>query len=367
MTKIAFFLPSLVGGGAQRVAINLATEYCKSGMEVDFVLANAEGVFINSIPPGVKIIDFKKHRVLFVLPKLVCYLRQNKPDAVFSAPNHTHSILLLAKLISGSSTHVMLHVGNHVSTLRRTSKKVQEKVYPFLLWLLQPYADAIIAVSEGVAEDITRVTHISRSKIVVIHNPIYTTEIETSMEQTVEHTWYARGQPPVILAVGRLVEQKDYPTLLCAFAHLRKKRLARLVILGEGKLLPGLKTLSNELNIANDVDFAGFDINPYRFMSRSNVFVLSSAWEGFANVVAEALACGVQVVSTDCESGPAEILGNGVYGFLVPVGDFVAMAESIIEALDHPFPPAILRQRGISFSAEAAAVQYLKTIGINYA
>jgi glycosyltransferase involved in cell wall biosynthesis len=367
MTKISFFLPSLVGGGAERVAINLASEYRKSGMEVDFVLANAEGVFIKSIPPGAKMIDFKKRRVLLVLPELVRYLRQNNPDAVYSAPNHTHPILLLAKLLSGSSARIVLNVGNHVSTLRRTSKKVQEKVYPFLLWLLQHYADAIIAVSEGVAEDLTRAAHISRSRITVIYNPSYKPEIETLMQQTVEHAWFAKGQPPVILAAGRLVEQKDYPTLLRAFAYLRKSRPVRLVILGEGKLLPVLKTLSNELNIAKDVDFIGFDINPYRFMARSNVFVLSSAWEGFAIVVAEALACGVQVVSTNCESGPVEILENGAYGFLVPVGDYVAMAESIIEALDHPIPPAVLRQRGTYFSAETAAVQYLQTIGINCA
>jgi glycosyltransferase involved in cell wall biosynthesis len=161
------------------------------------------------------------------------------------------------------------------------------------------------------------------------------------------------------------VEQKDYPTLLHAFAHLRKNRIARLIILGEGKLLPDLKALSGELNISNDVDFAGFDPNPYRYMARSNVFVLSSAWEGFANVVAEALACGAQVVSTNCESGPAEILMDGTYGHLVPISNFVAMANAMAEALDHPKAPYLLRQRGIFFSAKAAADQYLQAAGIN--
>jgi glycosyltransferase involved in cell wall biosynthesis len=363
--RVAFFLPQLAGGGSERVAVNLAAEYQKLGVKIDFVLAKAEGVFIDSLPSNAKVVDLKTSRVLFALPRLVHYLRQNKPDAVFSAPNHTHIILLLAKLISGSSTRTMLHIGNHVSTLRRTSKKIQEKIYPALLWLLQGYANAIIAVSEGVADDLTRVARIPRHRITVIHNPIYRPEMETLMEQPVEHAWLAKGQPPVILAVGRLVEQKDYPTLLHAFAHLRKNRIARLIILGEGKLLPDLKALSGELNISNDVDFAGFDPNPYRYMARSNVFVLSSAWEGFANVVAEALACGAQVVSTNCESGPAEILMDGTYGHLVPISNFVAMANAMAEALDHPKAPYLLRQRGIFFSAKAAADQYLQAAGIN--
>jgi glycosyltransferase involved in cell wall biosynthesis len=160
------------------------------------------------------------------------------------------------------------------------------------------------------------------------------------------------------------VGQKDYPTLLRAFARLRKNRTARMVILGEGKLLPELKALSQELNIAGDVDFAGFDLNPYRYMTRCSVFVLSSAWEGFANVVAEALACGAQVVSTNCESGPSEILVDGMFGHLVPVGDDASMAEAIAEALDRPLSSGVLRQRGVSFSAETAARQYLSAAGI---
>jgi glycosyltransferase involved in cell wall biosynthesis len=364
--RVAFFLPHFAGGGVERVAVNLAEEYQKRGIKVDFVLAQAEakGISADRLPMYARIIDLKAPRLLYALPALAHYLHKERPDAIFSAPLHTHIILMLAKMISGSAVRTMLHVGNHVSTQRQNSGKLQEKIYPFLLWLLQRYANAFVAVSDGVARDLARVANIPPGKIRVVYNPIYRAEMEDLMMQPVDHPWFSNGQAPVILAAGRLVEQKDYPTLLRAFVRLRSQRAARLVILGEGKLLSGLKTLSVELKISGDVDFAGFDPNPYRYMARCSVFVLSSAWEGFANVVAEALACGSQVVSTDCKSGPAEILANGQYGQLVPVGDDIALAKAIIYVLDHPLQKDILCQRGRSFTASDAALQYLDAVGI---
>ena len=365
MVKIAFFLPHLAGGGAERVAINLAEEYRKRGVDVDFVLAQLEGSFADKLPQGARVIDLKASRVLLALPGLVSYLRNEKPVAMFSAPNHTHIILLLAKMMSGSSVRAILHVGNNVSTVQQKSWKLQEKFYPFLVWLLQRYANIFIAASKGVAHDLERVTHVPAGKIIVVYNPVYRAEMEELMQCPVDHPWFDERQPPVILAVGRLVEQKDYPTLLRAFAGLHSQRPAHLVILGEGKLLPELKALAATLNIAKDVDFVGFDPNPYRYMARCAAFVLSSAWEGFSNVVAEALACGAQVVSTDCHSGPAEILSGGRYGRLVPVRDSAALANAMVEALDHPLPRESLRQRGRYFSASMAAEQYLAAVGIN--
>lgn len=365
MTKIAFFLPHLAGGGAERVAINLAEEYCKRGAEVIFVLARAEGALMGKLPRGTGMVDLKSSRVLTALPMLVRYLRREHPDAIYAAPNHTHAVLLLAKILSGSATRVILHVGNHVSTVQKKSDKFQERFYPSLLRLMQRYADAIIAVSEGVASDLERVAHLPPGKVRVIYNPIYHAELEELMQHRVDHPWFGEGQLPVILAAGRLVEQKDYPTLMRAFASLRQSRAAHLVILGEGKLLPQLQTLSTRLTIAGDVYFAGFDPNPYKYMARCSVFVLSSEWEGFANVVVEALLCGAQVVSTDCNSGPAEILAGGQYGRLVPVGDSAALVTAIVEALDHPLPKEALRQRGRSFTVNAAAEQYLEAVGIH--
>lgn len=366
MTKlrVAFFLPHFAGGGVERVAVNLSEEYLRLGMNVDFVLVYANGVPVGSLPKDVRIINLKAERVMFALPSLVRYLRDERPDVMFSAPQHTHIILMLAKMISRSRVRTMLHIGNHISTQVQNSRKWQDRYYPTLLRLLEGYADAFIAVSEGVASDLAYTAKIPLEKIRVVYNPIYRVEMEELMEQQVDHPWFSEGQPPVILAAGRLVEQKDYPTLLHAFARLRLQRSVHLVILGEGRLLPELKKLVTELNIAEDVDFHGFATNPYCFMARCSVFVLSSAWEGFANVVAEALACGAQVVSTDCKSGPEEILANGQYGQLVPVGDDVALADAILKALDHPLPKDFLRQRGRSFTAATAALQYFDAVGI---
>jgi glycosyltransferase involved in cell wall biosynthesis len=178
------------------------------------------------------------------------------------------------------------------------------------------------------------------------------------------HPWFAPGEPPVILAAGRLTAQKDYPTLMRAFASLRKNRPAHLVILGEGEEHPRLQALAMELGIRADVDLPGFLDHPFPLMAHCQVLVLSSAWEGFGNVLVEALACGTQVVSTDCPSGPAEILEDGKYGRLVPVGDAVALAKAIEATLDRPYPVAMLRQRAQAFSSKDAVGQYLEALGI---
>ena len=357
--RVAFFMPNLAGGGAQRVVLILAKEFLKLGLQVDFVLAQANGEFIEDLPKEARLIELNASRVLFTLPGLIRYLRKHSPVAVYSAPQHAHIILMLAKMISRSPTCVILHIGNHISTQLKFSRKFQDKIYPTLLWMLQRYANVFIAVSDGVAQDLVHAAQISPEKVRVIYNPVYRAGIEDLMQQPVNHQWFNESRFPVILAVGRLVEQKDYPTLLRAFSYLRNRKPARLFIMGEGKLLTELKLLAEELGIGDDVNFAGFDPNPYRYMARCSVFVLSSAWEGFANVIAEALACGAQVVSTNCKSGPAEVLLNGHYGQLVPVGDDVALADAIIEALDHPVEKENLRQRGRFFSAESAAKQYL--------
>ena len=363
--RVAFFLPHFAGGGAERVATALAEEYRARGAVVDFVLAQKGWALGGQFPLEMRVVDLKAPRVLFALPALVRYLRDVRPDVMFAAPNHAHIILLLAKVFSGSSVRTMLHVGNHVSTIQRKSIKFQERFYPFFLSLLQRYANAVIAVSEGVADDLERVTHLHAEKLHVIYNPIYRPEMEELMQKPLDHPWFGDGQPPVILAAGRLVEQKDYPTLIRAFASLRESRTAHLVILGEGNLLSKLQALCAYLGIAEDVYFAGFDHNPYKYMAHCSVFVLSSAWEGFANVVAEALACGAEVVATDCNSGPSEILAGGQYGRLVPVGDNVALATAMMEALTHPLPKDFLCQRGRYFSASLAAEKYLGSVGLH--
>jgi glycosyltransferase involved in cell wall biosynthesis len=208
---------------------------------------------------------------------------------------------------------------------------------------------------------------LNRAAISVVYNPVVGPEIARHAEAPLDHPWFSLGQPPVVLAAGRLSEQKDFATLLRAFAVLRGRRPARLVVLGgtpdprrTAARIAGLADLARSLNVAEDVALPGAEPNPFRFMARAAVFALSSAWEGFGNVLVEAMACGCPVVSTDCPSGPAEILDRGRFGPLVHVGDSTGMAAAIERMIDMPTPKEVLTRRAAEFSLERAADGYLR-------
>jgi len=221
-----------------------------------------------------------------------------------------------------------------------------------------------VAVSRGVADDLARLTGLPREKIQVIYNPVVTPELFVKAEEPLGHPWFAAGEPPVILGVGRLHEAKDFQTLIRAFALVRKKRVARLVILGEGEERPKLEALVRELGLEEEVALPGFVDNPFKYMKRAGVFVLSSQWEGFGNVLVEAMACGTPVVSTACPSGPEEILENGRWGRLVSVGDVDALAEAIILTLDDKNHPDVAR-RALDFGVQRAIDEYIRVLGLN--
>jgi glycosyltransferase involved in cell wall biosynthesis len=222
-----------------------------------------------------------------------------------------------------------------------------------------PKADSIIAISNGVATDLADTTGIERESIDVIHNPAFSPDIQSKSKESVSYRWFDTDTP-VVIAVGSLTQQKDFSTLLRAFSVLRERQDAHLLILGEGELREELESLASELGIATAVDMPGFVDNPYAYMRQADVFVLSSKWEGFGNVVVEALACGCPVVSTDCPSGPAEILANGEYGSLTPVGDETALAAEIETVLNTTPEPDRLRARAEAFTTEIVADQYIK-------
>jgi len=220
----------------------------------------------------------------------------------------------------------------------------------------------VIAISKGVAEDIAANTGLAPQRITTIYNPVFTSDLLEKASAPLDHPWFAREAPPVILGVGRLAARKDFPTLLKAFALVRSQRPVRLVILGEGRMRKKLTKLAQSLNIVSDIDMPGYVSNPLAWMSRASVFVLSSTAEGFATVLIEAMASGCRVVSTDCPSGPAEILENGEYGRLVPVGDYQALARAIVAALDSPHDPEKLKRRAADFSVEKVVDDYLKVL-----
>jgi glycosyltransferase involved in cell wall biosynthesis len=219
-------------------------------------------------------------------------------------------------------------------------------------------------VSQGAAEDLARLG-LPSERIKVIYNPVVTPELFEKANQPVDHPWFEPGSPPVILGVGRLEKQKDFPTLIRSFAQVQQQHSARLMILGEGKERPYLEALVQELGLGENVALPGFVSNPYAYMARAAVFVLSSLFEGLPTVLIEALAVGTSVVSTNCESGPAEILVNGQYGNLVAVGDFNGIARAIISTLEFPSESEALRRRAAEFSLEKALTQYRQVLHVD--
>jgi glycosyltransferase involved in cell wall biosynthesis len=365
MAKIAIFLPSLGGGGAERVAITLASGFMDRGFEFDFVLVKKAGENLRLVPHRAQMIDLRASRTLTALPRLVKYLRDVKPDALIAGLDHVNLIALWAKILSRSQSKVLIGNHTHLSSAIRSSPKLQEKIYPLLLHLFYTHADAIMSVSDGSADDLAKVAGIPRNKIQTIYNPFPISEIVRMSTEPLDHPWFAAGQPPVILTVGRLSNEKDYSTLIKAFAALRKQREARLIILGTGKERSSLMALAEGLGIRDDLYMPGFCNNPYAYMSRSRVFALSSKWEGLSTVLIEALICGTQVVSTDCPSGPGEILSNGKFGRLVPVGDPASLAAAMEEAINQPIPAERLRERAAMFTVDRAVDKYLRALGMS--
>jgi glycosyltransferase involved in cell wall biosynthesis len=232
---------------------------------------------------------------------------------------------------------------------------------PLIRWLY-PKADAIVAVSRGVGDSLAVVTGIPRERIHVIHNPLVSAELTADAEHSPGHPWFDKPRLPVVLGVGRLVPQKDFDTLIRAFALVRQQARGRLLILGEGPERPRLMALISALGLESEVELLGFTGNPYAYMRRARLVVLSSTFEGFGNVLVEAMACGTPVVSTDCPSGPAEILEQGRYGPLVPVGDPVALAAAMVNVLHGPIDRRALLDRSQAFSIERIAGQYLDLV-----
>ncbi len=357
--QIALFLPSLEGGGAERVMVHLAQGFAAKGRNVDLVLVKAEGTYLDLVPDNVRVVALKGNRVITSLFRLAGYLRKEKPVSLLSAMDHANVIAILAKWIAGVSTLIVVSVHSTLSVEVEKAKSWRGKIMPWFINKTYPKADAIIAVSTGVAEDLNQETQLPLQAIKVIYNPVVTPELQQKKQEVLNHPWFKQNQPPVLLAVGRLSEQKDFTTLINAFAIIRKKSECRLIILGEGEQRKQLEALVDHLQLNDDVQMPGFVKNPYAYMVKADVFVLSSAWEGLVTVLIEALACGTPVVSTDCPSGSSEILEAGKYGRLVPVGDDQALAEAVIATMEEKVDSDRLIMRANDFTQDASVKQYL--------
>lgn len=364
--RIAIFLPTLGGGGAERVMVSLANAIVARGFAVDLVVANAEGSFLSHVSPGVHVVDFRVDRIYKALLPLARYLRSVRPIAMLAAIYHANVIALLARMLACVPTNVVVSVRSTISEDYRHAHGIAAKVSYALVARLYPFADGICTVSLAASRDLARFAGLPLDRVQTIYNPFDLPNIEVRASEKVPHPWLDAGQPPVVLAIGRLTHQKDFPTLIRAFAQLRKTHYSRLLILGEGELRPLLQGMVSDHGLtANDIQLPGFVGNPLAWLARSSVFVLSSLWEGLPGVLIEALACGAPVVSTDCPSGPNEILQGGRWGRLVPVGDVNALALAVALTLDtarDQLPNG--RLRAADFAQEHAVDAYLNILGM---
>jgi glycosyltransferase involved in cell wall biosynthesis len=360
--RLAIFVPSMRGGGAERIALNLAGGVVKRGYCVDLVLAQAEGSYLAQVPDAVRIIDLGSSRVSLSLPALAAYLRRERPQALLSEMGHANVVALWARRLVGIPRRVV--VCNHLIYRNAPAQHASSwrvRLMPRLAKRFYPWADGIVAVSSGVADGLAQVTGIPRECIEVIYNPVVTPEVREKAQAPFEHPWFGPSKPPVILGMGRLTAQKDFPALIQAFAQVRQSRQVRLMILGEGEDRPPLEALVRELGLEKDVALPGFVDNPYAYLTRASLFVLSSRWEGLPTVLIEALYCGVPSIATDCPDGPREILADGQYGQLVPIGDAAALARAIETSLESETPPAP-RESWRPFELEAVVNQYISML-----
>ncbi len=357
-TKVALFLPSLSGGGAERAMLNLAQGLAERGCAVDLVLARAQGPYLKEVREPIRLVDLKASRVLASLPAFVRYLRREQPEALISALNYANVVAVWARRLAGVPSRVLINEQNTMSRSAPSSPRRRQRMVPYLAKLFYPWADYVIGNSRGVAVDLKRVTGLPAARIKILYNPVVTPDVRQKASAPLSHPWLEAGQPPVVLAVGRLTKQKDFPSLLRAFARVRKTRPARLMILGEGVDRPALEALVKQLGLENDVAMPGFVENPYAYMSRASLYVLSSRWEGLPTVLIEALYCGPPIVATDCPSGAREILADGQHGSLVPVGDVTALTQAIEAGLAGKTPHPS-EESWQPYSVETVVDQYI--------
>jgi len=376
MKKLLIILKSLEGGGIEKVTLNLIDALKdQTSVKITLVVTQKTGHFLDDFSSKLSIVnlnvpyEFRLKVIYKIIAQLKICLQQQKPDLILSQFPGLNFITVIAWKLSGIRSQLFL--AEHTLPPHRLLKLEDQgklgwigKITPLLGQCLYPLSNQVIAVSSGIAHELKHSFKLSDKKIQVIYNPVVNDRLFEQAVLSVEHPWFKSGEPPVFLAVGRLSKQKDYPTLLNAFAKVCQTHEARLLILGEGELRKKLETLIKNLNIENSVDMPGFINNPYAYMAKAHTFVLSSIWETFGNVLAEALACGCLVISTDCDYGPREILENGQYGTLVPVGDVNALAEAMISTITRSPDRQLLKAYAQKFSIKSSTDRYIKVLGL---
>jgi len=364
--KVALLLPSYMMGGAERVFVELANEFYPA-LRPAVVTMSAEGPLSAELRPGVSqvVLDCRTYRAF--IGKLAQFFDSHRPDVVLTSVYATGIAAIVARMVSRHKPRIIVGAHNALSSKikRPDNRKDRFLLYPLAKWLF-PKADAIVCVSSGVRDELQRLLRLSERRLHVIYNPVVSARSRALATSPVEHPWLENGQHhQVIVAVGRLVPQKGFDILLRAFALVLRELPSRLLLIGDGPERQALQRIVAELHLASAVEFLGYEPNPHRYLARADLFVMSSRWEGLGNTLIEALACGCPVVSTDCISGPREILENGQYGTLVPVDDPGSLADAIIQNLREPssrVTSADRRARAQCFSVDRAVTEYSRLI-----
>ncbi|ELY63481.1 glycosyl transferase family protein [Natrinema versiforme JCM 10478] len=341
-------------------------ELTKRGIDTEVILARKDGGFKSDIPDDTTLVtldspDPTKYTLLPTSPYLAKHLEKTNTGKLLSFMTHANITSLVAAKIAKQDIKLVIGERNHLS--RKLDREPCYRATPikFLIQNLYPKSDHIITTSNGVADDLKG--YLKReTSIDTIYNPVVTDDLISKSRMNVDHVWFKSDDTPVILAAGRLHPQKDFRTLIRAFNRVVDKRDARLLILGEGPERERLESLISELEIESLVELPGSVNNPFRYMANASVFVLSSKWEGFGNVIVEAMACGCPVVATDCPSGPAEILENGEYGELVPVKRPDLLSGAIEKTLDNDNNKDRIRDRANDFTVQEITDQYLEVL-----
>lgn len=350
--------------GVDRLIRNLAPAFALRGHRVDVLQIDGHGPYWDSQADGVHLRRLGTAHVDSSLVPLVRYLREMRPNVLLTDKDRVNRLALVARRLAGVPTRLAVRIGTTVSKNLERRNPVSRWSQLASIRLGYRHADAIITPSHGAARDLATIAGLPVERISVLPNPVVDDEFERRAREPVDHPWFHGGGPPVVLGVGELSARKDFGTLLTAFSILRKTRDCRLVILGEGRKREYLEALTRKLSVGGDVDLPGFDPNPLRFMARSAAFALTSTCEGSGIVLVEALAVGTPVVSTDCPSGPREILQDGRYGILVPVANPAAVADALAATLDDPAPPEVLRKSVTEFNVRDSAGAYLRVLGV---
>jgi len=364
---LAVLIPSMHGGGAERVVVNLLRGFVHHGCRVDLLLVDPRGPLLGEVSPEVRIVRLAGGRIIASLPSLIAYLRRERPGALLSHLDTINLVALWARRAAGVDTRVV--VTTHIALEQHSrSGPLRGRLVNLLVNRLYGWADAVVGVSEGVTTELARRISPGSTELRTIYNPIVTDQL---LERARKHPGDVADAPlpgisadsRVILSVGRLTPQKNQALLIDAFADVAGRTPdLLLVILGEGPERGRLLTRAKARGLADRVLLPGFVLDPSPYFRRASVFALSSDWEGLPTVLIEALAFGCQIVSTRCPTGPAEILADGTYGRLVPTADAAALGSAVLDALRDPLPPALLRQRALDFSAERSVSRYVDVL-----